>query len=280
MKTCLRALWMLPLTGILLAATPAADPEDYVRQGNAAFEREDYETALRLYGLAEDRITNPGLVAFNKAAALYRTGDYRAAEMSYRRCLEEASGGRRADIFYDLGNCLLMQSKGADAKLLRQALDCYALCLREPGVSEALRRDAGHNLELAKLLWLRARLARPNKDQGDPDEKKEPSKPEPKTPDEKTPGGIEPNPTKGEPAAKADAQPVDPRDTRQPIPVDSMQAPGSGNLPPVPDNDERERMLPEDAARHLQRAFDRVLRERREYQMRMAPGRRRDIPDY
>jgi tetratricopeptide (TPR) repeat protein len=280
MKECFRALWMVPLTVVLLAATPATDPEDYVRQGNAAFERAEYETALKLYAQAEERITNPGLVAFNKAAALYRTGDYRGAEMNYRRCLEEASGARRAAILYDLGNCLLMESKGADAKLLRQALDCYGLCLREPEAAEALRTDAGHNLELAKILWLKARQARPNKEQGDPEEKKEPSKPEPKTPDEKTSGGAEPNPSKGEPSGKAEPQQVDPRDPRQPIPVDNAQVPGSGNLPPVPDKDERAPMLPEDAARHLQRAFDRVLRERRDYQLRMAPGRRRDIPDY
>jgi tetratricopeptide (TPR) repeat protein len=279
MKSCFRILWMLPLTATLLAATPAADPEDNVRRGNAAFDREDYETALKFYAQAEERITNPGLVAFNKGAALYRTGDFRGAEMHYRRCLEEATGARRATMLYDLANCILMQSKGADAKLLRHALDCYALCLREPECAEALRADASHNLELTKLLWVKARQARPNKEGSDPDEKKDQNKPEPKQPDEKTPGGAEPSPGKAEPSPTVDPQRPDPRDPRQPIPVD-MQAPGSGTLPPVPDKAESKPMQPEDAARHLERALERVLRERREHQLRMAPGRRRDIPDY
>jgi tetratricopeptide (TPR) repeat protein len=270
---------MIPLTAILIAATPPVDPEGCVRQANAAFERGEFDLALKLYGQAEERITNPGLVAFNKAAALYRTGEFRDAEVHYRRSLEEATGARRATMLFDLGNCLLMQSKGADAKLLRQAVDCYALCLREPETPEPLRADARYNLELAKQLWVKARQARPNKEQGpdDPDEKK--NKPEPKTPDEKTPGGVEPTPgQKPEPGTKA--EPVDKNDPRQPIPVDAMQAPGSGNLPPVPDKDELTKMLPEDAARHLKRATERVLNERTKHRKDMAAKPSKVIDDW
>jgi tetratricopeptide (TPR) repeat protein len=270
---------MIPLVATLIAATPPADPEDNVRQGNAAFERGEFDVALKLYGQAEERITNPSMVAFNKAAALYRSGEFRDAELHYRRSLEEASGARRAAILFDLGNCLLMESKGVDAKLLRQAVDCYALCLREPETTDALRADTRYNLELAKILWVKARQARPNKDQGpdDPDEKK--NKPEPKTPDEKTPGGADPTTgQKPEPGAKA--EPVDRNDPRQPIPVDTMQAPGSGNLPPVPDKPEATPMTAEDAVRHLKRASERVLTERAKHRKDMAAKPSRVIDDW
>ena len=142
------------------------------------------------------------------------------------------------------------------------------------------RADASHNLELTKILWGKARQARPNKEGSDPDDKKDQNKPEPKQPDEKTSGGAEPSPGKTEPLTTGDPQHPDPRDPRQPIPVDNMHAPGAGNLPPVPDKGDRTPMPPEDAARHLERAFERVLRERRKHQLDMAAGRRRDIPDY
>ena len=45
---------------------------DWIRQGNAAFARDELETALSLYEKAETDATDPGLVAFNKAAVLYR----------------------------------------------------------------------------------------------------------------------------------------------------------------------------------------------------------------
>ena len=44
----------------LLGAAPAANVEQLLRDGNAAFERGDYEQAIAFYGQAEDRATDPG----------------------------------------------------------------------------------------------------------------------------------------------------------------------------------------------------------------------------
>ena len=76
-------------------AAPAANPDDLVRLGNAAFERGDYGSAVGCYEKAEALITDPGLVAFNKGASLYRLDRYREAELHYRRCLSDATGPRR-----------------------------------------------------------------------------------------------------------------------------------------------------------------------------------------
>src|SRR5262249_36018685 len=153
---------------VLLAAAPPPDPEELVRQGNAAFAREDYAAAVDYYSRAEDGTLDPGLVAYNKAAALYRLAGqpdnaarrgslYREAELQYRCTLEGAAGARRAGALYGLGNSLLQQGLRRGPAVLQDAVRCYEECLREPELAPELADDARHNLELARLLWLQAR---------------------------------------------------------------------------------------------------------------------------
>src|SRR5262249_1686894 len=110
--------WMVIAVLALLGAGPAADPEGLVRQGNAAFARRDSAAALDRYTRAEDRIVDPGLVAFNKATAFFRVGAateeparraglYREAELHYRRALEDAAGQRQLGALYGLGTSLV-----------------------------------------------------------------------------------------------------------------------------------------------------------------------------
>ena len=55
-------------------------------------------------------------------------------------------------------------------------------------------------------------------------------------------------------------------------PVETRETtPGQGNLPPLPDRDEVAPLTPEDATAHLERAADRINRERREYRRRPPP---------
>src|SRR4051812_48041322 len=73
--TMMRRLGLLvpALLGLLvLGAAPDANVERLLREGNAAFDRGDYEQAVEFYSQAEDRATDPGQVAYNKATALYR----------------------------------------------------------------------------------------------------------------------------------------------------------------------------------------------------------------
>lgn len=145
---------------LLVSAAPLLEPDELVRQGNAAFARQEYEQALSCYEQAEERTRDPGLVAFNKGAALYRLGRYREAELSYLRCLEDqaAPGARRARALYDLGTSLLQPEAVRDAvDALERAADCFARCLRHPDADAALVADAEHNLELARLLWHQAK---------------------------------------------------------------------------------------------------------------------------
>ena len=99
----------------LPAAEPASDALDVLRQGNEAFERNDYELSLSFYRRAEGKISDPGWLAFNEGAALYKMGRYREAEIHYWLSRQDAAGPRLARILYDLGNTVFRQAGSKDA---------------------------------------------------------------------------------------------------------------------------------------------------------------------
>jgi tetratricopeptide (TPR) repeat protein len=280
---------MLVAVLALAGAGPATDPEALVRQGNAAFDRQDYAAAVDRYTRAEDRIADPGLVAFNKATAFYRlgavteeaarrTGLYREAELHYRRALEDAAGPRRLGALYGLGTSLVQQGTGRGAAPLLEAVRCFQECLKRPDLDPPFAEDVRHNLELAKLLWLQAKNTRGNPDANPPEgaddlPKKDPTRPESFQPGGEDPGGATPN-------AKGDKVRVQAEPGKTPIPTDQQPAPGTGNLPPVPDRDELVPMAPEDATAHLERAAAKVLRERRAHQQLAARPPASSVKDW
>lgn len=273
---------------VLLAAAAAPGPLELVRRGNAAFDRADYAAAVDLYTAAEDRVADPGLVAFNEAAALYRLAGqpenagkrlalYREAELHYRRCLEDAAGTRRAEALYGLGNSLLQQGAGRDPEPLQAAVRAYEECLAVDGLSPQLAADARHNLELAKLLRQQAKAAKKDRHEDDPDENHNPLKPPPGRDDATQPGSEEQ--MSGTPSPSGEKVRAQPQPGQEPIKTDE-QSPGAGNLPPVPDKDELVPMPPEDATAHLERAATQVLRERHDHQHMTARAPSTGVKDW
>src|SRR5687768_8935958 len=118
----MRALSLLIVPMLIVAAAPRTTVDDLVRRGNDAFEAKDYAGAVRLYEQAEALTTDPGLVAFNKAAALYqlamsskvapeKTGLFRRAEEHYRCAADDRAEPRRLLARFGLANSL-MQGRG------------------------------------------------------------------------------------------------------------------------------------------------------------------------
>lgn len=261
---------------LLASAFPAEDVNDLVRRGNAAIGRGDFSAAVDLFTRAEDLTTDPGLIAFNKAAALYRLAEtaedtlrrrglFHEAELHYRRALEDAQGERRGRAFFDLGNALVQEAEDQDAHLLEQAIGSYKAALAEPEISPLLAAKARDNLELANILWQRAK-ANPN--QGKPDSIDNPAFPRP---DDRSQEGHP-----GEGLSPGDADPrgrgqypfrnQTGKELQGGMNAAGQPAPGSGTLPPIPDESDLVALSPEDAERHLLRAADRIRRERRQHQ--------------
>src|SRR5262249_16130224 len=120
MKTPLRRT-ALPLAALVLVSA-APVPEDWLRRGNDALARGQYDTALACFARAAERTTDPGQVAFNEGVAQFGLGRHRDADLSFRRCLSDAAGERRTKGLYNLGCTLLQESEGRHAAPLREAV--------------------------------------------------------------------------------------------------------------------------------------------------------------
>jgi len=266
-------LLLLVSAGLLIAANTGPDVKDLVQRGNVSFQRQDYAAALALYEKSETAATDPGQVAFNEAAALYKLGRYRLAERHYRCALEDALGRRQTLARYGLANCLVRQGDELGSKALQEAIDLYEQCLAATNLDPDLATDLRHNLELAKLLWLESK-ARPTDRSGE--EEGDQSKPPPTDPSNPRPQPGDNEPGSGRRDSRGDRLPVKPEPGKQSGPGDQQPAPGKGNLQPIPDTAELSPLSPEDAAAHLREAATRIARERNEHRHQgvkpVAPG--------
>jgi Ca-activated chloride channel family protein len=263
----------------LVGAISMEKAEDSIRQGNAAFARADFAAAVEAYSRAEESATDPGLVAFNEAAAFYHLGRYREAEHHYRYAREQATGLRCAQLLYNLGNCILQQAQDRDARRLKEAIGFYELCMQQVATDAALRNDARHNLELARLLWLKAKAGKPGTEQDNPERGNE----------NEQPGNQEDAEPRGDPlraAMRKEHGKSEPRTGVQahpgmpPAGTEQTPPPGKGNLPTLPDTDELASLSAEDAVEHLQQAATRILRERQEHQRQTVPTLPANVMDW
>jgi tetratricopeptide (TPR) repeat protein len=257
---------------VLIGAAPNANVEDLLRQGNQAFARKDYASAVRLYTQAEPFATDPGHVAFNKAAALYEQGDFRQAERAYRCALEGAVEPRLSQARYGLATCLVRQGRELGPKALLEAVNLYEQCLRQEEIDPDLATDARHNLEVAKLLWLEAQARTADRPEEGPDvDTPKPTEPPGKKPDS---GGTDPG--TGRPDPRGTHVPVQPDTGSRPTPTHEPPGPGKGTLPPIPDDADLPPLSAEDAVAHLDQAATKIARERHTHRKQsvkpVAPG--------
>jgi hypothetical protein len=257
---------LLPALALVAAAPASAPPDELVRQGNDAVGRKQYGDALKLYDRAEERATDPGLVAFDEGVAFYEQGNYAQAEVRFRLARQDAVGRRQVFATYNLAASLLQVAGDSDAPKLAEAVGLFEDCVRSEAADEQLVSNARHNRELAKMLWVQAKAKpAPHKDKPPPDEEKSQSQP-PKPEPVKQPGGDDgsASPTKGSDGRAR----VTPEEGKEPIKADGQQAPGAGNLPVIPDRDELAPMSREEAEAHLREAMRKVMQERRAYRQR------------
>lgn len=278
-------LTLVPLLAVLVAAAPRTDltADDLIRAGNAAVARGDFEQADEWYTAAEERTTDPGLVAFNKANALFHRERFDAAEKHYTRALDDASAppARRAAALYNRGVCLLKQG-GIDK--LRAAIDSFSRCLALPPDDQPLAADARHNLELAKVLWMAARAKESKKPL--PNDPPQDAPPDPR-PERPTPQALDPfsepdqltgdrnRQAGGPPEAIRGGQKGDPRAT-------DTQTPGKGNAPVVLPREDKlpDDLTPEKMRRYLEALSARVAKDRRDTAALTAPPERPSVKDW
>jgi tetratricopeptide (TPR) repeat protein len=270
--------------GVFLGAGPAREPgaDELIRRASALYLAGNTDEADRLYALAEEKTTDPGLVAFDRAAVLFQKGDYRAAELHYARVLADAScpPERAARAWYNRGTCLL--KRGGSSSVYRSSIDCLERCLLAPAGEEPLKADARHNLELAKLLWNESRSKAGKKNEGPNDQPKEDQPGDPQPPKQGGMGPTEPGDT-GEPKAnqKSVVQPdTAPPPGAKPTPTQT-RTPGSASEPqPLQDTSEVQALSPEDTREHLKRTAERLKKDRRDLWKALTGPERPGIMDW
>ncbi len=274
---------------VLLGASPDMNVERLLREGNAAFDRGDYEKAIEFYDRAEDRATDPGQVAFNKATALYRlalddteqnSGDpvrrFREAEEHYRRSAEGADEPRRSRALFGLANSLV-QGRGDDVRALMQAVRCYRECLRSP--DRQVAEDARHNLELAKLLWLRVRSKdsrhseNENKNRHDGSNDRDPPM------NEQNPNQARGDPTMGHAGTTGAHEPIKGRAGENAIQTDDA-APGPSNMLPPRDDDKLPALTSKEADQYLAEAIKQIQKARKAQRSRPAQAQTGSVKDW
>jgi tetratricopeptide (TPR) repeat protein len=254
--------WML--VPAFLGSAARHDAARWLLEGDEAYERGDYSSAADAYSNAELRTNDPGLVAFNKAAALYRLGRYGEAESYYERSLEDAGDDRLPQALYNLANCLVHQAGDTDAGILERAIANYERCLRLEPKDSGLAEDARANLELTRALLARAkanRASRPDSESaasGAPKEVEDAGR---------AAGSAEPG-ARPHNADGARRIPLSKDGGEEPMPADQAPPPGKGNLPPIPDRDKILPLSPEETAAYLKKAAERIAEERREHHKR------------
>lgn len=271
-------LFLLSVTVILtlLGAGPTTDAADLFRQGNAAFDRGDYETALSLYRRAEGKIADPGWLAFNEGAALYRLGRYREAEVHYWLSRQDAAGPRLPRVLYDLGNAVFQQAGTRDAALLQRAIGFYEECLSQTEAEPEVLDNARHNLELARALLKNAKARKDDHPSESnpgkrPAEDLQPPKQSNLAGDD---SGLDNDAGTGQRPAEG-SEHESRGDSKNP-----KHQPGVGNLPPVPDSDQPVPLNSEDTSAYLKKASERILKERRGHYGKSASRPSQNIKDW
>jgi tetratricopeptide (TPR) repeat protein len=253
----------------LVAAGPPSNalPNDLIRRANAAYLADNREEAERLYTAAEERTSDPGLIAFNRAALMFGKGEFREAELLYDRVLSDAAipPERAARARYNRGTCLLR--RGGPSALFQVAIDDFERCLDSPASDEVLKANSRHNLELAKLLWKRAwdeevsagKKPPPPSEQAPPERQPESRQPQPNEQTSNTPGSANPGGTKPqtEPPLKQVENPLTTHNN-----ADSPNRGMNTTAPELKNEDAVQILSPEDTRNLLRRTAERLKKDR------------------
>lgn len=268
------AICCLALVGA--APTQADSPEELVRRANEAFRAGDADGADKLYAAAEERTTDPGLVAFNRAAVLFDRAMagaaekhlFREAEKQYERVLDDAAcpAERAAKAWFNRGTCLL--ARGGTLGVYRSAIACFEHAIDSPAADTDLKRRAAHNLELAKLRWNEERKKAAKPEEESPNKKLPPEEEKQSRPEPERPGGPDQNTgtetTHGATQPQVGPQPQQvpvPKNGDKPTPTEQKTAGNNPNLTMPEDRDEVQKLSPEEARAYLQETAKRRKRE-------------------
>ncbi len=152
------ATWLMAAT-MMSAVLPAATVRGLVNEGNEALRSEEYDRALEAYDEALEKDPASPYASFNRANALYGSGQFAEAAEGYveavRQSLDRSLPELEVAGLHNLGNALYRRAEevastnpGQALEFLVPAARSYLDALR----ADRRRADSAQNLELTRRL--------------------------------------------------------------------------------------------------------------------------------
>ncbi len=105
----------------------AASPQTLVKQGNSAYEKKQYDQAIKAYESAGVNAPESAEIHFNKGAVYYRQGEYERAKESWEKsALHSKDRHLEAKSLFNLGNAAFQLAKRHQNINPQKALEAYA----------------------------------------------------------------------------------------------------------------------------------------------------------
>ncbi len=89
----------------LCVLTPAASEADTAMEGLKAYQKGDYEKALKLFIDAQLETPDKPEILYNIGNTYYKTGDFDSAQKNYSQAMKTQNPSLRQKSLYNLGNC-------------------------------------------------------------------------------------------------------------------------------------------------------------------------------
>ena len=148
----------------------AQSAHSLLRDGNSAYESEEYSAAAEKYYKALEKDPDNITGKFNLGNATYQTDGYDEAIQHYSSAAELAKDNQvKADAYYNLGNALFQKAKEDQGKGLEKSVEAYKNSLR----LNPKDLDTKKNLALSQRLLVQQKQQQQKQQQEQNKEKKD-----------------------------------------------------------------------------------------------------------
>jgi len=142
----------------------AQQERKYIRKGNQAYEKNEFNKADIQYQKALEKNNNSFEAKFNIGDALYKQGKYKEAAQQFENITSQAKTKQeKAKIYHNIGNALLQahqQMANADTNgYLQQSIDAYKMALK----NNPEDMDTKYNLSYALKMLKKQQQQQKNK---------------------------------------------------------------------------------------------------------------------
>ena len=156
MKTGSLAIALIILTLCLRATALAKSFEDWLTEGNQAYQLRHYDQALSAYEEASVSEPESAHIYFNMGTAFYMKGEYAQAQKMFEQAaLKSKDPALEARSTYNLGNGAFRESerlRDSDLQKSLQALETSVGHYQKALKLDPTLQDAAHNIEVARLM--------------------------------------------------------------------------------------------------------------------------------